>query len=210
VPTAAETAGSPEVSRVRLAESGVVLDAKHGETVIETLERYGYRPDFECRAGACGTCRLRLLAGEVHNGVTEALTPSERRAGYILACVAQPVGKITLAGVEQPVAQSGHSPGIGARPSATSRRSTRKALRWAMAAAVLGLFFSLWDFTSHSLRSQTTSSNGSSTSLPSLPSLFPKRGDDGGDSGQGQSPSNPGSFSTQPSQNVPSTSTGVS
>ena len=194
---------------MRLAESGVVLDAKQGETVIETLERYGYRPDFECRAGACGTCRLRLLAGEVQNGVTDALTPSERRAGYILACVAQPVGEITLAGVGQPVAQSGHSPGTGARPPATSRRSTRKALRWAMAAAVLGLFFSLWDFTSHSVKSQTSTSNGSTTS-PSLPGLFSQPGDDGNDSGQGQSPSNPGSFSTQPGQSAPSTSTGVS
>jgi ring-1,2-phenylacetyl-CoA epoxidase subunit PaaE len=209
VPTAAGIRGSSEVSRVRLAESGVVLDAKQSETVIETLERYGYSPDFECSAGACGTCRLRLLAGEVQNGVTDALTPSERRAGYILACVAQPVGEITLAGVEQPVAQSGHSAGTGARPPSTSRRSTRKVLRWAMAAAVLGLFFSLWDFTSHSVKSQTSTSNGSTTS-PSLPGFSPQRGDDGGDSGQGQSPSNPGSFSTQPSQSVPSTSTGVS
>jgi ferredoxin-NADP reductase len=200
---------SPRMGRVRLAESGVVLDARPGETVIETLERYGYSPDFECRAGACGTCRLRLLSGEVHNGVTDALTPSERREGYILACVAQPVGEITLGGVGQAVAQSAHSPGAGVRPSAASRRGARKVLRWAMAAAVLGLFFSLWDFTNHSIRSQTSTSNGGTTS-PLLPGFSSQRGDDGGDSGQGQSPSNPGSFSTQPSQNVPSTSTGIS
>ncbi|MGO8950406.1 MAG: 2Fe-2S iron-sulfur cluster-binding protein [Ktedonobacterales bacterium] len=195
---------STSQGRVRLADSGSVLNAKPGETVIETLERAGYRPDFECRAGACGTCRMRLLSGQVRNGVTDALTPAERRAGYILPCVAQPLGDITLASIGPPLTRSGHSTNNGARSAAAHRQSARKRLRLGMAVATLGLFFSLWNFTSHSAKSSTGST------APSLPNLFPSGEDDGGSSGQGQSPSNPGSFSTQPSQNVPSTSTGVS
>jgi ferredoxin-NADP reductase len=211
VPATVSVRSSTVQGRVRLADSGATLDARSSETVIETLERYGYRPEFECRAGACGTCRMRLLSGQVRNGVTAALTPAEQGAGYILPCVAQPMGDITLAGIgQQPVARLGRSPSAGGRPPARSRQSARRALRWGMAAATLGLFFTLWDFTSHSIKSQASSSNGGSTS-PSIPSLFPEGGDDDSSSGQGQSPSsNPGSFSNQPSQNAPNTSTGVS
>lgn len=35
------------------------------ETVLETLERYGYQPEYQCRQGYCGHCRLKLLQGEV-------------------------------------------------------------------------------------------------------------------------------------------------
>jgi ferredoxin-NADP reductase len=210
IPAAATAVSSTSQSRVRLADSGAILDARSGETVIETLERSGYSPDFECRAGACGTCRMRLLSGQVRSGVTDALTPAERREGYILACVAQPIGDITLAGIGQPAARIWRAPFGGSRPPARSRQGARRALRWAMAAATLGLFFTLWDFTSHSLKSQASSSNGGNI-LPSIPNLLPEGGDDGGSSGQGQSPSsNPGSFSNQPTQNTPSTSTGVS
>src|SRR5579883_1196156 len=61
----AAKAGNATAARIRLNDSGAVLAARPGETILQTLERYGYRPDFNCRAGACGTCRLRLLAGQV-------------------------------------------------------------------------------------------------------------------------------------------------
>ena len=199
---------SGAMSRVRLADSGAVLDARPGETVIETLERYGYSPDFDCRAGACGTCRMRLLSGRVRNGVTDALTPSERSAGYILTCVAQPVGEITLAGISQPVGRTISKHGKGAQAGAAHRQSVRGRLRLGMAGVTLGLFLTLWNVTSHAMKSQTTNS-GSGSSSPSVPSFFPS-----GDDGSGQSPSNSGSSSSSSNQpslpSIPNTSTGVS
>jgi ferredoxin-NADP reductase len=211
-PTDAGATVSYGPARIRLAESGAILDAEPGETLLATLLRYGYDPDFECRAGACGTCRLRLLSGQVRHGDGDALTPAERSAGYILTCVARPIGEITLAGAGQPAARVAYHMTGGIRPSVARRERRRRSLRLALAAATMSLFFGLWTFTSHLVKNPISGSNSSGTTAPSLPNLFSgEGGDDGSSSGQSQSPStNPGTFSNQPSQNSPSTTTGVS
>ena len=84
---------TPAVSRrgagfhLRVEETGDVLEAHASETLLAALERQGYRPEFSCRAGACGACKLRVLAGHVAP-VGEALSAAERRAGYVLSCIA--------------------------------------------------------------------------------------------------------------------------
>ncbi|MCB5190031.1 2Fe-2S ferredoxin-like protein [Methylobacillus arboreus] len=35
------------------------------ETLLEGLERTGHEVEYQCRAGYCGLCRVRLLDGEV-------------------------------------------------------------------------------------------------------------------------------------------------
>lgn len=36
-----------------------------GETLLEALERTGHRVEYQCRNGYCGSCRLKVLAGQV-------------------------------------------------------------------------------------------------------------------------------------------------
>lgn len=50
------------------------------------------RPDapFACKGGVCGTCRARLVEGEVELTRSWALDADEREAGYVLACQAHP------------------------------------------------------------------------------------------------------------------------
>ena len=198
--------GAPTAGHIRLADSAAVLDSRAGETVLQTLERYGYRPDFNCRTGSCGTCRLRLLSGRVQNGGGDGLTPAERAAGYVLSCVAVPKGDISLMGAGRPVAGRSRTAGthIAAR-----RHIAKRRLRIGLVAATIGLFLTAWGFTNHSPNSQAagSSSNSSpSATSPSSPSFFPSGNGDSG--GQGQS--NPGGVFGQPSQNSPNTSTGVS
>jgi ferredoxin-NADP reductase len=197
--------------QVRLADSGAVLDARAGETLLETLERHGYRPDFDCRAGACGTCRLRLLGGRVRNGNGDGLTPAERAQGYVLACVAQPVSDVALATAGTPVAASAG----GAGAAASRRQVARNALRATLAGAAASLFFTAWGVTSHSPVSHV--SNGSfslpSISLPSFSGGDNNGTNGGGDNGGGffgQNPNGGGSINTQPGPIAPNTSTGVS
>lgn len=51
------------------------------------------RPDapFSCTGGVCGTCRARLVSGEVRMDRSYALEPDEIAAGVVLACQAHPV-----------------------------------------------------------------------------------------------------------------------
>ncbi|MFB7761811.1 2Fe-2S iron-sulfur cluster-binding protein [Streptomyces xiamenensis] len=61
------------------------------ETVLETTLRN--RPDapYSCKGGVCGTCRARLLHGEVRMARNYALEEEELAAGYILPCQSHPV-----------------------------------------------------------------------------------------------------------------------
>ncbi len=135
------------VGRLRLADTGAALDVRAGETVLGALERQGYRPDASCRVGECGVCRLRLLAGSVRDPGA-GLTPQERAAGYVLACVAEPAGDVTLASA------GGSDTGAGA-----GRQPAVRTLRLALAASAAGLFIGVAQLT------------GSRPAVPPLPNI---------------------------------------
>jgi ring-1,2-phenylacetyl-CoA epoxidase subunit PaaE len=61
------------------------------ETVLNATLRA--RPDapFSCTNGVCGTCRARLVSGQVRMDRNYALEPEELEAGIILACQSHPV-----------------------------------------------------------------------------------------------------------------------
>ena len=50
---------------VRLARSGAVIDVPVGTTILEALRAHGYEAPSSCESGSCGTCRTRLLRGDV-------------------------------------------------------------------------------------------------------------------------------------------------
>lgn len=61
------------------------------ETILDATLRV--RPDapFSCTGGVCGTCRARLVSGEVRMDRNYALEPEEVAAGIVLACQSHPV-----------------------------------------------------------------------------------------------------------------------
>ena len=56
-------------------------------TLLELAESRGLSPDFSCRGGSCGTCRTKLLGGQVHYPNPPAELPDE---GFALICCAVP------------------------------------------------------------------------------------------------------------------------
>ena len=62
-----------------------------GESVLETVLRNRADAPFACKGGVCGTCRVRLVSGEVRMERNYALEPDELDAGYVLACQSHPV-----------------------------------------------------------------------------------------------------------------------
>ena len=61
------------------------------ETILNATLRS--RPDapYSCTGGVCGTCRARLVSGEVRMDRNYALEPEEVKAGLVLACQSHPV-----------------------------------------------------------------------------------------------------------------------
>ncbi|HEY7342980.1 MAG TPA: 2Fe-2S iron-sulfur cluster-binding protein [Ktedonobacterales bacterium] len=206
-----------KAARIRLADSGAVLNAQPGETLLETLERGGYRPDFSCRAGACATCRLKVLSGKVcASGESNALTPDERAQGYVLSCVAEPEGDLTLATAGRRVAVPQPATANGVRrPTAAARLAARRGLRAGVAAATIGIFAGMWGLThTSSATASAVSSSGSSSSSSSSSnsSSSSSSSTDNGSSSSSNSGSsdNSGSIFTSPSLGGSNSSTGTS
>ena len=58
-----------------------------GGTLLELAESRGLRPEFSCRGGSCGTCKTRLISGQVNYPQPPAEVPDE---GHVLICCAIP------------------------------------------------------------------------------------------------------------------------
>jgi ring-1,2-phenylacetyl-CoA epoxidase subunit PaaE len=61
-----------------------------GETVLEGVLRVRADAPYACRGGVCGTCRARLVEGDVQMDVNYALEPEEVEAGVVLTCQSRP------------------------------------------------------------------------------------------------------------------------
>jgi ring-1,2-phenylacetyl-CoA epoxidase subunit PaaE len=69
----------------------VTTPADAHESVLNAALRV--RPDvpFACAGGVCGTCRARLLSGDVRMTENYALEPEELERGYVLTCQSHPL-----------------------------------------------------------------------------------------------------------------------
>ena len=101
VPVGDEPAPASSVAAAAVADAvvTVTLDGRtsriemhdSAESILAATLRV--RPDapFSCTGGMCGTCRCRLISGEVRMDRSYALEPDEIAAGVVLACQAHPV-----------------------------------------------------------------------------------------------------------------------
>lgn len=58
-----------------------------GGSLLELAESRGLSPEFSCRGGSCGTCKTRLISGQVHYPVPPAEMPAP---DHVLICCAVP------------------------------------------------------------------------------------------------------------------------
>ena len=87
------------------SEVTVILDARRstlevqrlGEPILDCALRIRADAPYACKAGVCGTCRARLVEGEVEMDQNYALEADELHAGYVLACQSHPTSeRVTL------------------------------------------------------------------------------------------------------------------
>jgi CDP-4-dehydro-6-deoxyglucose reductase len=85
-------------STVTIRPSGRHFTVEADETVLTAALREGFNLAYGCRNGACGSCKGRLLSGDIEYRSVDpvALSDPDRAAGYALFCCSTPVGDIEI------------------------------------------------------------------------------------------------------------------
>ena len=78
--------------QIRDRSSGTVrtLQVPVDRYILQNAETQGVELPFSCRNGACTTCAVRVLSGEVYQPEAMGLSPELRKQGYALLCVSYP------------------------------------------------------------------------------------------------------------------------
>jgi ferredoxin-nitrite reductase len=82
---------------VSFTQSGKEITCMGAEFILDAAEKAGIEMESSCRAGTCGTCKHKVVSGEVqYEGEPDGLDEREREAGWILTCISRPVGKVEI------------------------------------------------------------------------------------------------------------------
>jgi len=73
--------------QLHLVDTDATIEITNGDTLLAACEAAGIAIPSACRAGVCGTCRARLVDGQVRCD-SDLLDDGDRADGYILPCVA--------------------------------------------------------------------------------------------------------------------------
>ncbi len=85
----ATAVNEPEKS-VQLSIDGRQIEGNNQQTLLEQAEDAGLEIIHSCRAGLCGTCKVRVEQGDVHQPDVPGLKADERKQGVVLACCCIP------------------------------------------------------------------------------------------------------------------------
>lgn len=83
---------------ITLLPADLQYTADPAVTVLQGALDAGLMLPYGCRDGACGSCKGRVLAGEVDHGRSPETTlpAAERETGFALFCCARPLSDLTL------------------------------------------------------------------------------------------------------------------
>jgi len=84
--------------KVEIKPSGHLCEVAEGETVLEAALRQGFAFPYSCRGGSCGSCKGKLLGGEVEyrGGKPIALTEKDAANRGAVFCQAVPKSDLVI------------------------------------------------------------------------------------------------------------------
>jgi ferredoxin-NADP reductase/DMSO/TMAO reductase YedYZ heme-binding membrane subunit len=88
--------GSVASASITFSLAGKSAPIPARQTVLEAADDLGVAIPFDCRAGVCGRCKTRLLAGRVVMEVEAALDDLDRAENLILACQARCLDEVVV------------------------------------------------------------------------------------------------------------------
>ncbi len=86
--------GDAEQSRVVVIRDGLRREfdfRREQPSILDAASAAGLEMPFSCTSGVCGTCRAKVLEGDVRPERNFALDKSELAAGFVLCCQAHPI-----------------------------------------------------------------------------------------------------------------------
>ena len=72
-----------------------------GASILDATLRYRADAPFACKNGVCGTCRAKVVEGQVRMDANYALEPADIAAGYALACQSHPAAERVVLDFDQ-------------------------------------------------------------------------------------------------------------
>ena len=91
-----DSIGTESAFSVEFARSRTTISISGGQTLLEAASENGVEIPSACRQGQCGTCKTRLLQGDVSMTAEQGLDPDSKSRGYVLTCVGYARGNVTL------------------------------------------------------------------------------------------------------------------
>lgn len=80
---------------VELARSGQTVHVPQDRSILEALRDAGYQTVSSCESGTCGTCKTKLIEGEVDH--RDMVLMDEEKDAFIMICVSRAAsGKLVL------------------------------------------------------------------------------------------------------------------
>ena len=64
--------------------------------ILRSAEKQGYELPFSCRNGACTSCAVKILSGEIEQTEAIGLSHELREKGYALLCVSYPKSNLEV------------------------------------------------------------------------------------------------------------------
>jgi ring-1,2-phenylacetyl-CoA epoxidase subunit PaaE len=86
--------GDAERARIVIVRDGLKREfdfLKDNPSILDAASAAGLEVPFSCTSGVCGTCRAKLVEGQVRMTRNFALSKEEVAGGFVLTCQAHPL-----------------------------------------------------------------------------------------------------------------------